>query len=287
MDITEKEFLKGYNPGDYDRVSVTVDTLLFTVTSRVNEDIRKLDEKELKVLLIKRKEHPFKDSWAFPGGFVRQDESLDEAVGRKLEEETNLKDIYFEQLYTYGAVNRDPRMRVISTAYMALIPDQNLKPVPGRDEAEVQWFSISKAPVSDNKWHLRLDSEEGNTTILYEVTDEEVKRGVSKETITTVNPKAISKETLAFDHYRILTDALMRMKNKIEYTDLAFNLVGERFTRAEIQSIYELILDRKFTRMELWRKIKDMVIETDAVKSEKGYRPSKYYIFNSDWGNKY
>lgn len=290
--LTEEQFLSQYNLNDYERPSVTVDTLVFTVTNKVNEDIRKLDEKELKILLIKRNAHPFLGSWAFPGGFVQIDESLDDAVDRMIREEANMSNIYFEQLYTYGDIGRDPRTRVLSVAHMALIPNKNLKPKVGRDADDIRWFSIKRENVdcdkeNESKWLLKLTSEDEEINISYEVTEKCIRRGVTELKEVVVNPQALTQEKLAFDHYRILVDALNRLKNKIEYTPIAFNLVGEYFTRAEIQSIYELILDRKFTRMELWRKIKDMVVETDLVSKEKGHRPSKYYKFNPDWSPKF
>ena len=280
---SEEEFLKSYKPGDYERPSVTVDTLVFTVTEKENEDIRKLNKKELKVLLIKRKNYPFQGAWAFPGGFVKMSESLDEAAERMIREEANMNNIYFEQLYTYGDVLRDPRMRVLSVAYMALIPAENLRPQPGRDAQDIQWFSISKEKVTDEKWLLKLVSDDNKTEITYEILEKETRRGKSLVREIIVNENPITSEKLAFDHSKVLTDAVERLKNKVEYTPIAFNLVGEYFTRAEIQSIYEILLDKTLTRVELWRKIKDMVIETDKVSTERGHRPSKYYIFNDEW----
>ena len=92
---------------------------------------------------------------------------------------------------------------------------------------------------------------------------------------------------MAFDHSKIVVDALQRLKNKIEYTAIAFNLVDNIFTRSEIKTIYELILNRKLDHTELWRKIKDMVIETDMVSKEKAHRPSKCYKFNPEWQHKF
>ena len=283
---SEEEFLQLYKPMDYDRPSVSVDILIFTVTDKPSEDIRKLDKKELKILLIKRKNYPFKGSWAFPGGFVKIDESLDEAVNRMVKEEVNMDNIYFEQLYTYGDVNRDPRMRVLSVAYMALVPSENLVPKAGRDASDVQWFSISKETLSEEKHILKLKGENDKINIGYEYDEKKVKRGKAFDTERIVNNKSKTQYNLAFDHNKILIDAISRLKNKVEYTPIAFNLVGEYFTRSEIQSIYEILLDKTMTRVELWRKIKDMVVETDKVSNEKGHRPSKYYKFNEEVNNR-
>lgn len=119
--ITEEQFLKTYDAGVYERPSVTVDMLIFTVMEREQDNYRKLSEKSLQLLLIQRGEHPYLGQWALPGGFVGVHESLDEAARRELFTETNIDNIYMEQLYTWGEVQRDPRMRVISCSYMTLV----------------------------------------------------------------------------------------------------------------------------------------------------------------------
>ena len=129
----EKEFLEEYHAEQYDRPSVAVDLLIFTI-----------DKNELKVLLVKRKEFPFKDYYALPGVFVKMNESLEEAAKRALYEELFLKDIYLEQIYTFGDVDRDPRMRVISIAYMALVPNEKCKPSVGERVSATSWFSFKE-----------------------------------------------------------------------------------------------------------------------------------------------
>ena len=124
-----------YDPSNYDRPSVTVDVVIFSL---VDDD--------LQVLLIKRKLPPFAGMWAIPGGFVRMAESLKEAAARELAEETGVKDVYMEQLYTFGRPNRDPRTRVITIAYFALVPHDVIQPRPGDDAAETGWFSMFDLP---------------------------------------------------------------------------------------------------------------------------------------------
>lgn len=120
---------------EFEKPSVTVDIVIFTIR-----------EKELKVLLVKRNIEPFKDRWAIPGGFVRIHESLEEAAKRELEEETGVKDVYLEQLYTFGDPNRDPRGRVITVAYMALVNSDNMDLHARADVSDAQWFSFLKLP---------------------------------------------------------------------------------------------------------------------------------------------
>lgn len=119
----------------FEKPSVTADIVIFTVK-----------ENDLKVLLVKRGIEPFKNKWAIPGGFVGINESLDQAAKRELEEETGIKDIYLEQLYTFGDPKRDPRGRVITVAYIALVSSENIKLKATADVSDAQWFSVSKIP---------------------------------------------------------------------------------------------------------------------------------------------
>lgn len=285
--LTEEEFLRQYSPGNYERPSVTVDMLLFTVVDKVVEDIRKLNEKELRILLIKRKEHPYIGEMAIPGGFVNINESIEEAAHRELKEETNIDNIYMEQLATFGDVGRDPRMRVISTAYMALVPNKNLNPIAGDDAENVAWFTIKRGEITEREqgisFNLILENKEENILISYKIIEKYSYSGVTKtkEVLYTVNKE--SNNEIAFDHVKIINMALDRLKNKVEYTSIAFNLVDEYFTMADIQSIYEILLNKKFHRMEFMRKTKKMLIETDKVNTDKGHRPAKYYKYNKDW----
>src|SRR5213082_3307323 len=119
----------------YPRAALTVDCVVFGY-----------DDGELKVLLIERGLEPFKGKWALPGGFVRVEETLDGAARRELEEEAGLKQVFLEQLYTFGAVDRDPRERVVSVAYYALVKLSAHQTRAATDAADAQWFPISKAP---------------------------------------------------------------------------------------------------------------------------------------------
>lgn len=125
-----------YNPADYDRPSVTVDVALFAYL-----------DNDLQVLLVRRKKWPYQDYWAVPGGFIALDESLEQSALRELNEETGVGDVYLEQLYAFGAPDRDPRTRVISVAYLALASaDQVRRVQAGDDAAEARWWSLADLP---------------------------------------------------------------------------------------------------------------------------------------------
>src|SRR5438128_7439171 len=119
----------------YPRAALTVDCVVFG-----------FDGGELKVLLIERALEPFKGRWALPGGFVRVDETLDEAARRELEEEAELKNVFLEQLYTFGAVDRDPRERVVSVAYSALVKLADFSTKAATDASDARRFPTSKVP---------------------------------------------------------------------------------------------------------------------------------------------
>jgi 8-oxo-dGTP diphosphatase len=236
--ITEKdkEFLKTYDSNKYEHPSVTVDILIFTV------DI----SGKLELLLIKRKRPPFQDCWAIPGGFVNMNESLEEAAARELMEETSITDVHMEQLYTFGNVDRDPRTRVISVAYMVLIPKEKLSIKAGDDAKEAEWFQVS---LKDNSLTFNKNIE------------------------------------LAFDHEDIIKVAIERLRGKLSYTNIAMNLVNDidRFTIYELQKINEAILGTDLNAANFRRSFimnyinKGIVEETGEKCTEYSHRASNYY----------
>jgi 8-oxo-dGTP diphosphatase len=189
----------------------------------------------LSVLLIKRKYEPFKNAWAIPGGFVLENESLEEAVRRELQEETGVEVNYLEQLYTFGEPNRDPRQRVISIAYFALVNSvlfQALKATTDAEEA--QWFTINKLPA------------------------------------------------LAFDHKKILKVAIERLRVKVRYEPIGFELLDKQFAFSDLEKLYSILLDRPIDRRNFTKKILslDILEDTGTLASTGVGRPSKLYQFN-------
>jgi 8-oxo-dGTP diphosphatase len=215
-----------YDVTQYERPSVTVDTVIFS-----------LRQNELQVLLVKRKKWPYEGEWAIPGGFVRMDESLPDAARRELAEETGVDDldVYLEQLYTFGDPGRDPRTRVITVAYFALISSEHLHLQADTDAAEAAWFPAYHPP------------------------------------------------RLAFDHAEILSYALQRLRYKVEYTAVAFQLLPETFTLTELQHAYEHILDEELDKRNFRRKVlaADVLEPTKFVRSGD-HRPAKLYSFRED-----
>jgi 8-oxo-dGTP diphosphatase len=202
-----------------------VDVVIFT-----------LREEDLQVLLVLRRHAPYSGHWAIPGGFVNIDESLESAALRELEEETGLRDVYIEQLYTFGKPNRDPRTRVITVAYFALVPSSALPPLrAGDDAADARWWSMYELP------------------------------------------------TMAFDHAGILDYALTRLRYKLEYSAVGFELLPEKFTLSELQGAYELILGETLDRGNFRKKLrKAAIVEATRETRRTGGRPARLYRFRDD-----
>ena len=199
----------------------TVDIVIFT-----------LREGSLQVLLVKRGVPPFEGQYAIPGGFIREGESLEEAALRELYEEAGVRNVFLEQLYTFGDPKRDPRGRVITVAYYALIASGKLSLVAGADAAEAQWFPVSDLPP------------------------------------------------LAFDHRSILHYAVERLRNKLEYTTVGFQLLAEKFTLGELQAVYEAVLGRPLDKRNFRRKIALLgILKPLREWQQTGHKPAQLFRF--------
>lgn len=287
--LDEQQYLAAYDASKFERPSVTVDMLVFTVADEQTDNYRKLPQKELKILLVRRGEHPFIGQWALPGGFVHMDESLDAAAARELREETGVGGLYMEQLYTFGDVGRDPRTRVISTAYMALADSARMAPCGGDDASDARWFTVSLKPHSERRTHTAAGFVLEQVSNLTLACDDVMLAAQVKITRTVegcaarVERAIVSSGGVAFDHAAIITCGVERLRNKIEYTDIAFNLMPELFTLTELQQVYEVILDTELLKANFRRKIAGMVLETDHYTSDAGHRPSRLHRFNANW----
>ncbi|MEQ9069458.1 MAG: NUDIX domain-containing protein, partial [Gimesia chilikensis] len=208
---------------EYPRAALTVDCVVFG-----------LDEDDLQILLIQRDLPPFEGDWALPGGFVRLEETLDEAALRELSEETGLKNVYLEQLYSFGTVNRDPRERVVTVAYYALVNLSDHRVQAATDARNAAWFAVDDIP------------------------------------------------SLAFDHDQILEMAHERLRGKVRYQPIGFELLPPKFTLRQIQHLYEVILDRPLDKRNFRKKILSMgiLIELDEVETDVAHRAARLYQFD-------
>ncbi|CAM3604856.1 MULTISPECIES: NUDIX hydrolase [Paenibacillus] len=280
--LTEREFLEKYRAENYERPSVAADMVIFTVTDEAADSYRKLPEKELRILLIRRGGHPFLGKWALPGGFVQPGETTEQAAARELREETGVDDVYLEQLYTFSDIGRDPRTWVMSCSYMALINSDKLELQAGDDAADAAWFKVSYRLLREQKEMM----EDGYVkTLEYELKlsgEEELSAVVArtltvKTTSTSTDYKIVSNNGLAFDHAKIIACAIERLRGKVNYTDIALHLMPELFTLTELQQVYEVILDKELLKAAFRRKVADLVAETDHYTENAGHRPSRLY----------
>lgn len=283
----EKDYLSRYDIGEFDRPSVAADIVVFSVRDcGVNDNIRKLPKKALKVLLIKRAEHPYKDCRALPGGFVKPGEDVADAARRELFEETNVQNAYLQLVGVYGKKGRDPRGWIISNAFLALIDGENRSPKAGTDAREAEWFNV-EIKVRDVKKELREDESFVETRYLLLLTNEEKGLSISADLIQlksfrdrheTVRYEIVKTDGLAFDHAEIILSAMLSLRGSVE-SDLrkAFDLVPEIFTLTELQNVFEIVLGRELLTANFRRRIADYVVETDAVSEGAGHRPAKLF----------
>jgi 8-oxo-dGTP diphosphatase len=208
---------------DYQRPGLTVDCVVFG-----------LDEEDLKIILIQRARAPYKGKWALPGGFVQIDEALEEAAERELREETGIQNVFLEQLYTFGDVKRDPRDRIVSVAYYALVNLRDHEIRAATDARNAAWFSIDDIP------------------------------------------------SLPFDHNRIVEIALKRLRGKVRYEPIGFELLPEKFTLTQLQRMYEKILEQAIDKRNFRKKILGMGLleETDEVQMDVAHRAARLYRFD-------
>lgn len=210
---------------EFERPGLTVDCVIFGLD---------LDEETLKVMLIQRDVEPYEGVWAIPGGFVRPGETLMQAATRELEEETGIKDVFLEQLYTFGDPHRDPRGWIVSVAYYALVSPDKHDIRATADAREAQWFPVTSAP------------------------------------------------RLAFDHEEILARALERIRGKLTYAPLGFELLPQKFTIKQLQKVYEIVLGRTLDNRNFRKKIFAMDVLRELGEMQKGvpHRAARLYKFD-------
>ena len=226
---------------NYEHPFVCTDAAVFTINTEEPDSYRKLPVTSLRVLLYKRTTEPHQDKWCLPGGFLNIDEMPEDNICRKISEKSHIDRCWLEQLYTFCDLNRDPRARVLSIAYLGLMDEAESK----RFESKSIWFTVQL-----------------NT---------------GQPTTFRNDNLILSESDFGFDHYSIIKIALERLQSKILYSNIIFNLLPEEFTLTQLQNVYETILAKKDQAANFRRKIIDMVQETDRHTSNKGHRPAKLY----------
>jgi 8-oxo-dGTP diphosphatase len=235
---TEQDFLEVYDPSRYDRPSVAVDAALLAI-----------HDGELWTLLVRRHEHPAKGTWALPGVFVGLEESLDDAAARALTSKAGLADVFTEQLYTFGDPGRDPRTRVISVAYYALVESAALERSAASHGARLARLSV---PWSGEVGGEVQALDDGGAPL-----------------------------PLAFDHGAILGMAVKRIRGKLDYAPIGFELLPPLFSLRDLRLVHEAILSRPLNKDSFRRRVLDrgLVVPTGERDTAVGHRPPELYRF--------
>lgn len=292
MSKEEKAYLETYDITKFDRPSIATDVVVFSILNDgERDDIRKLQKKQLKVLLIKRAAYPYKDYWAMPGGFCIPGEDVIETAKRELYEETNVRDAYLKLVGVYGEEKRDPRGWIISNTFMALMDGEKCQLRAGTDAWEAKWFSLKVASEIVEK---KVTNQEIFVQTDYEMIFENNESDIVFTTLVRENQtfsnhhqsihyEMVERGDLAFDHGKIILDALLCLRKEVnDNLKLAFDLMPEYFTLTNLQNAYELILDKKLLTANFRRKIADYVVETDQMIEGEGFRPAKLYKRNME-----
>ncbi len=192
------------------------------------------DGGDLKVLLTEREKEPFKNKWALPGGFVFIEETTEECAKRILHEKTGIKNVFVEQLFTFSEIDRDPRERIVSVSYYALVNTYQYELIAGRDTLKTEWFALSDLPK------------------------------------------------LGFDHAKIIKMALQRIKGKVNYQPIGFELLNEKFTLSQLQQLYEAILEVQIDKRNFRKKILGMALlkELDEKEKNVAHKAARFYSFD-------
>ncbi len=212
---------------EFPRPGLTVDAVVFGVD---------LEQRDLQVLLVRRRLEPFAGTWALPGGYVHEGEGLEAAVRRELGEETGVTELYLEQLYTFGEPGRDPRGHVVTVAYYGLVKLLEQHLAAATDAADVGWFALDDTP------------------------------------------------SLAFDHAAILALAQERLRSKVRWRPVGFELLPERFTLGQLQRLYEILLEREVDKRNFRKKIlsMDILLDTGEVEKDVAHRAARLYRFDPE-----
>lgn len=267
---TLEQFLANYDDSQYKHPSNTVDMILMSV-----------HDDRLKLLLVRRGNHPFIGSWALPGGFVEFDEDLEDAVLRELSEETHITDAaYFRQLYTLGNADRDPRTRIITTGYLSLTPWENVRQAEaGDDAADTAWFTLTKKTQSINTDGrtaiLSLVCEERGLHMEFEMKDEARHNYIA----TTSRRLETSNCELAGDHIKLINMAIDQLQHRSGSTGILFNLLPVEFTLRQAQNAYEAIIGKKTDTGNFRRDIRKMLTDT-GKRTKRSGRSAELYRFN-------
>ena len=296
----EREYLENYNIEQFERPSVATDIVAFAVMQDGEQsNIRKLENRELKLLLIKRSQFPYKGAWALPGGFLRPGETIEETAKRELLEETGVENPFLHLAGVYSEAGRDPRGWIISNSFISLINAENCSLRADTDAWDAAWFcvklqsdntssddSTSTTKMIKHTLTLSFDSASSDSNIKGDE-NIEIKAIVSEKSTRkghnhVSSYQIVDSGELGFDHAKIIVQSLLELRDMMEYDlRIAFDLLPESFTLAQLQSTIEKVTDKKFLSANFRRKASDYVEETGEVIEGYGHRPAMLFRVKS------
>lgn len=283
----DQAFVEAYDPGQYERPSVTADTALFRIVN--GEAGKHYSSKQLELLLIKRGQAPYQGGWALPGGFCNMDEALDEAARRELKEETGLEANYYGQVATSHRPDRDPRTRIITTTYLAILAHgMEQEPKAGDDADQAAWFKIEMDTEAQ---------EDGSVVVRVDLQGPEHLRGKVRLTRQSDGLWARNAEdqsgNIAFDHLELIAASVETLRQYLYLTDLPYQFLPETFPLKDLQGIFEAIVGQPLLRTTLLEHIKGRIVPVDfapgddvlehTYQANPHYRPPEGSLFIDLW----
>lgn len=264
----EKLFLSAYNANDYDRPSIAADIVVFSVTNQKDIEPKRSPDPKLKVLLIKRGEHPFMNHWALPGGFLKNNETIEECAFREITEETNVSPKALLPIGVFSEPDRDVRTRVVSNAFLSVVDAEEYHALGGDDAVAAEWFEVSFNVGEDNKVTINLSKDDTQIECILEMKINQ---------FGNVTYTIIENGGLAFDHAKIIAAAFRIMRSQKDEYELVFRFLPEKFTLSSMQRVYEIINNIFDQPANFRRKSANYVVETDEYEDCIGHRPAKLY----------
>lgn len=285
----ELDYLKNYDIANFERPSVATDIAVFSIAGDEACDLnyRKVPVKKLKLLMIKRASYPYKNCWALPGGFCQKGEDITYTAKRELFEETHIDSAYLRLSGVFGEPDRDPRGWIISHSFMALIDKDKCIPRAGSDAWEAKWFDVLLT-LEDKKQEFKGDNVTTDYIYGLRLTNGDIvlsaliaEHKLYENYHESFSYEIISEQGFAFDHAKIITHQLCRLRETAEHdARIVFDLMPEYFTLTELQQAFEIILDKQLLTPNFRRKMSEYVIETDKINEGAGHRPPKLFKRN-------
>ena len=264
--ISEEEYLAGYSLLRYPTYAVTADTVLFSILTEEDSSYRKVPEHTLAVLLVHRRAHPQRGLLAVPGGFLRPEETIEDCALREIEEETGIVPDNLVPAGVFSGTDRDPRGRIISNAFLSVLP-KTVLPSPGGDAVDADWYTV-RLTNQGNTYDLLLekDGETAAAELLY-----------SECSTIAAKFRTVKNQGLAFDHAEIICNAIAELRKHVSDFTWLFKFLPEKFTLNDMQQVYETVMGEKVLTANFRRKAANYISETDEYITGVGHRPARVY----------